>query len=209
MLHTQTVQPATLELLKRLLAIPELDGFALVGGTNLALQLGHRLSIDLDLFTNKPFSLASVKDAIHLHFPGAIQLDEMKQTLWYQIDGVKTDIVLHEYPYLQPIQNIADIRLLSMTDIIPMKLGAVSGRGAKKDFWDIAVLLDLFSIEQMLDFYKRKYTSDDLGFIIRSLVYFEDAELQSDPVSLNNVTWPDVKSKIAEAVKRYVKNNTK
>ena len=209
MLFTQTVSPATLELLKQLMAVRELNDFALVGGTNLSLRLGHRKSIDLDLFTNRPFNVMKVKQAIQDHFHDAIRLDEMKQTVWYQIDGVKTDIVLHEYPYLQPVQEIEGVRLASVADIIPMKLGAVSGRGAKKDFWDIAALLNSYSIEEMLDFYRSKYVSDDIGFVVRSLLYFDDAELQSDPVALDNVTWEDVKEKIEVAVKRYVRDNTK
>ncbi len=209
MLHTQTVAPATLELLVNLLAIPELSSFALVGGTNLALQLGHRISVDIDLFTNEPFKPEKVKQAIHDNFPGAVRLDEMKQTLWYQIDGVKTDLVLHEYPYLNPVIDVEGIRMLSMEDIIPMKLGAVSGRGAKKDFWDIAALLEHYSIVEMLDFYKRKYSSDDIGMVIRSLLYFDDAELQSDPVSLTKLSWKDVKEMIEIEVKKYVRNNIK
>jgi len=206
MLYTQTVAPATLELLKQLLAIPELNKFALVGGTNLALQLGHRISIDLDLFTNGPFDIVKVKQAIQDNFPDSVRLDEMKQTVWYQINGIKTDIVLHEYRYLQPVQEIDGIRLVSIEDIILMTLGAVSGRGAKKDFWDIAVLLNEYTISEMLDLYQRKYATDDIGLIIRSLLYFEDAELQSDPVSLIDVSWDEVKSKIDVAVKKYVKN---
>ncbi len=203
MLYTQTVSPLTLELLKQLMVIPELNDFVLVGGTNLSLQLGYRLSVDIDLFTNQPFNVLKVKEAISEHFDDAIRLDEMKHTLWYQIRGVKTDIILHEYAYLQPVREIDGIRLLSIPDIIPMKLGAVAGRGAKKDFWDIAELLNLYSIKEMLDFYKQKYTSDDISFVVRSLIYFDDADLQSDPVSLNNTKWNEVKKKIQSAVKKY------
>lgn len=204
MLHTQTVSPATLGLLKQLMVIPELDKFVLVGGTNLALQLGHRLSVDLDLFTNEPFNVAEVSEAINRNFSDALKLDEMKQTIWYQINGVKTDIVLHQYSYLEPIQVIHSVRLASKADIVAMKLGAASGRGAKKDFWDIAALLDIYTIKEMVDIYQRKYTTDDIGFIVRSLVYFEDAELQNDPVSLNNTTWKQVKDKIETSVKKYL-----
>ncbi len=185
MLYTQTVSPATLGLIKQLMAIPELNPFALVGGTNLSLQFGYRL------------------------FDDAIRLDETKQTIWYQINGVKTDIVLHEYPYLQPVLEIDGIRLLSIPDIIPMKLGAITGRGAKKDFWDIAELLDHYTIKEMIGLYKQKYTSDDIGFVVRSLIYFDDAELQSDPISLKNTRWPDVKKKIEIAVKKYLTEETK
>jgi len=204
MLHTQTVSPATLGLLKQLMVIPELDKFVLVGGTNLALQLGHRLSVDLDLFTNEPFNVAEVSEAINRNFSDALKLDEMKQTIWYQINGVKTDIVLHQYSYLKPIQVIHGVRLASKADIVAMKLGAASGRGAKKDFWDIAAFLDIYTIKEMVDIYQRKYTTDDIGFIVRSLVYFEDAELQNDPVSLNNTTWKQVKDKIETSVKKYL-----
>lgn len=190
------------------MAIPELSTFALVGGTNLSLQLGYRLSIDIDLFSNQPYNLQIVKEAISKHFNDAIRLDETKQTVWYQIRGVKTDIVLHEYPYLQPVLEIEGIRLLSIPDIIPMKLGAVAGRGAKKDFWDIAELLDRYTVREMIHFYKQKYTSDDIGFVVRSLIYFDDAELQMDPISLNNTKWIDVKKKIETAVKKYIDEET-
>jgi hypothetical protein len=73
------------------MVIPELATFALVGGTNLSLQLGHRLSVDIDLFTNRPFNMERVKQAIHQEFPRAARVDEMKQTIWYEINGVKTD----------------------------------------------------------------------------------------------------------------------
>ncbi len=204
MLHEETVSPATLELLKQLCAIPELSNFALVGGTNLALRFGHRISIDIDLFANEPFNKEKIRQVIHDTFPDSVLLDEMKQTLWYQVNGVKTDIVLHEYRYLQPVEEIAGIRLVSLPDIIPMKLGAVSGRGAMKDFWDIAELLKHFSIAEMIDFYRGKYVTDDIGLILKSLLYFEDAEIQNDPVSLNSFTWSQVKKDIDLAVKNYV-----
>lgn len=208
MLYTQTVTPATLELLMQLMGLPELNNLALVGGTNLSLRLGHRVSLDIDLFSNVQFDIRTIKDTIHAHFPSAIKLDEMKQTIWYNINGIKTDIVLHEYKYLQPVETIDGIRLVSVPDIIPMKLGAVSGRGAKKDFWDIAELLDLYSIKEMLQFYQMKYQSNDIGFVIRSLVYFDDAEIQNDPISLKKISWSDVKKKIEHAVKDYIKNQT-
>ena len=141
MLHTQTVAEPTLDLLRRLLAVPELANFALVGGTNLSLRLGHRTSIDLDLFTPEPFDLLSVQQAISKRFSQARELNARKQTLLYVIEGIKIDILLHEYTYLQPVDVIDGLRLASLPDVIGMKLGAVAGRGAKKDFWDVDALL--------------------------------------------------------------------
>lgn len=124
----------------------------------------------------------------------------------YRINGVKTDFILHQYPCLQPVETVDDVRLSAIDDIIPMKINAVCGRGAKKDFWDIAELLDHYGIDTMLALYRKKYNAAETGFIIRSLIYFEDAESQPDPFSLKQVTWNTVKLKIRTAVKKYVRN---
>jgi hypothetical protein len=189
------------------MAIPELAQFALVGGTNLSLRLGHRTSVDIDLFANTAFDVRAVTDTISTHFPAAIKMDEMKQSVWYSISNVKLDLILHAYAYLQPIDEVDGIRLVSVPDIIAMKLGAISGRGAKKDFWDIAALLKEYSLKEMLLFYRQKYVSDDIGFIVRSLTYFDDAEPQPDPISLADVTWEGVRNEISKAVKAYIAND--
>jgi len=205
MLHQNTVEPRTLGILNRLMQLPELEQFALVGGTNLALRLGHRLSVDLDIFTNEPFDLAAVWEATRQEFPKVIKLDERGQTLLANIEGVKIDLIKHAYPYLRPVEHIEGLRMLSIPDIIPMKLGALARRGGKKDFWDIACLLDYYSLAEMLDFFKQKYQNDDIGYIIMSLTYFDDAENQDDPIVSLKMTWQDVKKNVAAAVADYVK----
>lgn len=205
MLHQNTVEPGTLGTLKRLMQLPELKQFALVGGTNLALRLGHRASVDLDIFTNEPFDLPEAWDAVRREFPSVIKLDERGQTLLANIDGVKIDLIKHAYPYLLPVEEIEGIRMLSIPDIIPMKLGALARRGSKKDFWDIACLLDHYSLPEMLEFFKRKYQNDDIGYVVMSLTYFEDAENQDDPVVFQKMTWDDVKNKVRATVLDYMK----
>lgn len=204
MLHTETVAPATLEILTKFMSGPELAGFALVGGTNLSLRYGHRISDDLDLFTNSPFDIEKVERCIVDSYPRAVKTDVARQTLVFSVEGVKVDFILHDYGNLQAVDDIDGIRLLSVPDVVAMKLGAISGRGAKKDFWDVAELLNYYSIAQMIGFYKQKYSSDDIGFVIRSLAYFEDAEMQPDPVSLKDLSWIAVKEKIITAVKAFV-----
>ncbi len=184
--------------------MPELGRFALVGGTNLSLRFGHRISDDLDFFANARFDKEAVQKCILDNYPKAIKTDVSEQTLVFSIGGIKVDFILHDYPYLNLIEEIGGVRLISLADVVAMKLGAISGRGAKKDFWDIAELLNSFSIEQMLGYYMHKYGSDDIGFVVRSLVYFEDAEMQPDPVSLKKISWEQVKDKIVIAVKAYV-----
>ena len=204
MLHTETVAKPTLELLNRLLAIPELADFALVGGTNLSLRLGHRISIDLDLFTPESFDLLAVQEAIREQFSEAHELAARKQTLLFIIDGVKVDLIRHNYAHIEPVDLIDGIRLVSLPDVVAMKLGAVAGRGAKKDFWDIDTLLHRFTIDAMIAFYKQKYPQSNPGQVVRSLVYFDDANEQEDPIDLQSTTWRQVKQRISTAVQAYV-----
>ena len=204
MLYTQTVTGDTLELLKGLMALPELDSFVLVGGTNLSLRFGHRLSIDLDLFTNESFDTEGVYNAILERFPNTQLASRSQKMLFIYTNETKLDLVLLPYPYLEPIENFDGIRLASIPDIVAMKLNAIAGRGVKKDFWDVAELLDYYNIEQMIDFYKRKYRSHDIFHLIRSLIYFEDAEKQKDPDPLKRISWNQVKAKVEKAVKNYL-----
>jgi predicted nucleotidyltransferase component of viral defense system len=197
MLYLNTITPTTHQLLLKLMQIPELENFALVGGTNLSLRYGHRLSIDLDLFTNQPFDRDEVFSAVIRHLPQALKLDERRQTIWMIIDSIKVDIILHEYPYIEPVETLDGIRLVATEDIIPMKLEAMATRGVKKDFWDIAELLNHFSLSQ---------TNSDIGHIILSMTYFADAELQKeDPQDLKGVTWEAVKTKMKRTVSALVK----
>lgn len=94
--------------------------------------------------------------------------------------------------------------MLSIPDIIPMKLGAMARRGSKKDFWDIAYLLDHYTLSEMLDFFRRKYQNEDIGYIVMSLTYFNDAENQEDPIVYQITNWDNVKIKIREAVLTYL-----
>jgi hypothetical protein len=186
------------------MARPELARFALVGGTNLSLRLGHRKSIDLDLFTNVPFDPQALAATLPSIFPKTELVSMSNIMLFLYIEDVKTDMVSLSYPWLQPFDVEEEIRLASLPDIAAMKLSAIARRGVKKDFWDIAALLDHFSLDEMLGFYRRKYSSHDIFHLLRSLVYFTDAEAQKDPDLLNDVTWKQVRKKVEAAVQRYI-----
>jgi hypothetical protein len=204
MLQTQTVNGDTLGLLKSLMATPILQQFDLVGGTNLSLRLGHRLSIDLDLFTTQPFDVESLARKIITQFPNTIIASQSEAMLFLYINDVKIDMVVLPYPYIEPVDVIEGIRLVSIPDIVAMKLSAIARRGVKKDFWDIAELLDMYSLSEMIDFYKAKYQSNDIFHLVRALAYFEDAEKQKDPDPLKKITWKQVKTKVSQAVKKYL-----
>lgn len=186
--------------------MPELASFSLVGGTNLALRLGHHISVDIDLFTTAAFNLIEVKDVIAAAFPNAIELSARNQTLLYQINGVKTDLIRHQYPEISEPENFDGIRFASVPDVVAMKLGAVAGRGAKKDFRDVHTLLKYFSVKEMIDFYVLKYPLSDPAQVVRSLVYFEDADPQQDPIDLSNVTWLEIKASLRDHIRSYTRS---
>lgn len=209
MLFENTVAPATLGLLKELMEVEALKPFALVGGTNLSLRLGHRISEDLDIFSNEPYESDLIAMPLRELFPGNITIVEQRaHTLLAYINSVKVDIVLHRYPYLQPLEIFDGIRFVSIPDIVAMKLSAITRRAAKKDFFDIAELLDHYSLDEMLQFFQEKYSATDIGFVIRSLVYFEEAENSKDPIMLKKMSWREVKGKIEVAVQNYWRSNS-
>lgn len=204
MLHPATVDPSTLDILRSLLRLPALSSFALAGGTNLALRFGHRLSIDLDLFTDRSFSTEEIKVDIIELFSRTVVTDEAKNSVSLLVNDIKVDLLAHRYALLKPFDELETFRFWSIEDAVAMKLGAVSGRGAKKDFWDIAELLNHFTLPQMLHLFTQKYTNSDPGYVIRSLTYFDDADGQADPISLNSMTWPMVKQRISKAVQELL-----
>ena len=208
MLHLKTVEPNTFAVLKRLMAIPEMKDFHLVGGTALSLMYGHRMSIDLDLFSTAKFENQEIITALIREFGDRFVMDESKPFfgIFAYVGDVKIDIVRYPHPLIRPILTIKDIRLFSMEDIVAMKVQAVLGRAKKKDFWDIAELLKHFSVEDFIKFHKEKFSTQNLFITVpQAISYFADAEDSEDPVSLKGQTWSSVKTFIQKKISDYLK----
>lgn len=207
MLHTETVEPYTFSVLKKLMEIAELKGFSLVGGTALSLCYGHRRSVDLDLFSNNLFENTIIIDALKKEFKDEFVMEEKPPHfgIFFYVKDVKVDIVRHPHPLIRPELKINDIRMFSIEDIIAMKVQAILGRGKKKDFWDVAELLHHFSIKDFITFHKEKYASQNLLITVpQAITYFADAEESEDPISLKNQTWDSVKGYISAKVRAYL-----
>lgn len=204
MLQRHTIEPRTLGLLKAIMAIPALSGFHLAGGTALALQIGHRKSIDLDLFgarpTDKDEMVALLEALGDLHI-----LQHTRNILIFNINGVKVDFVNYKYPWLRDIKQEEGIRLVSLTDIGAMKLGAISGRGKKRDFTDLYFLLKQFTLPELLGFYREKYQDGNEFLVLRSLTYFDDAEEDKELELFEKAPWTEVKKTIEKEVKKILK----
>ena len=201
MLFLETLSPKTLELLRRIQSQTAFAETRLVGGAALALHLGHRTSIDLDLFGSwkpqPPLELALASCAEKVVREGG---EERLQ--FFTVDDVKIDCVSYPYPWLEPAVELAGIRLASLKDIAAMKIAAITNRGTKKDFVDIYFLLNVFSLRQILEFYSAKYADSNLFMVLRSLVYFEDAEELPMPKMLKAAEWGAVKERIKSEVQR-------
>ena len=152
MLHTATVEPVTLSVLKRVLQISELKNFSLVGGTALSLKYGHRKSIDLDFFSHEKFDIKIIQSALIKEFGNDFEFEQQNITwaIFCKIKGVKVDIVYYPHALISPIEVIENIKMYSNKDIAAMKINAILGRGAKKDFWDVAQLLNEFTKKGIL-----------------------------------------------------------
>ena len=208
MLQIKTVEPHTFSILEQMLQMPELVDFSLVGGTALSLLYGHRMSVDLDLFSDKPFENSNIIAAVKKKFKDKFVTEEkqVRFGIFGFIDDVKIDLVRHPHPLIRPLQTIDDIRMFSTEDIIAMKVQAILGRGKKKDFWDIAELLQHYTIPDFIQFHKEKYTTQNLLITVpQAITYFNDAEESEDPVSFKKQTWDKVKKFISSKVSDYLR----
>ncbi len=182
----------------------EFVNLRLVDGTALALQLGHRKSIDLDLFGKIEFESID-KSIVFSNFKQVVLLKKSKNINIYSINDIKIDFVNYSYPWLQPQLIMYGIRLAGFKDIAAMKLAAITGRGSRKDFIDIYFLLRKFNITEMLGFYKEKYFEGSEYLVLKSLTYFDDAEKEPDIEMLKNIPWSKIKSYILNSVNLYNK----
>lgn len=205
MLHTKTVGTDTLTLLKELMAMGILKDFNLAGGTALALQIGHRTSTDLDFFGKTDTDLSLIKTEISAGYDYKI-VQDTKNILIGFINGIKVDFVRYKYELLAPLVIEDNIRLLSVKDIACMKLAAITGRGKKRDFFDLFFILKQFSLSELLEMYETKYYDGSLQLVLKSITYFEDAEGDEDPFMFENLPWKEVKDSIETAFKNYYNN---
>ncbi|HEX2396157.1 MAG TPA: nucleotidyl transferase AbiEii/AbiGii toxin family protein [Bacteroidales bacterium] len=209
MLHTESVEDSTLELIMLLQDKEYLKGFYLVGGTAIALFIGHRKSVDIDLFSNFSFDETTLLENIHQDFNYQLSFTAAN-TLKGSIKRVKVDFLAHRYPYLNPPISMDGVDMLSLEDLIAMKLNAISTSGQRsKDFIDIYFLLEQYDIGQMLSFYQKKYGQQNDTFILKSLIYFDDVDLSDWPVLIVNsdLTWEAIKKELEIRVLEYARLN--
>jgi len=195
-LHEEVLAERTRAVFECLGGQAPLSAFYLAGGTAVALHLGHRISEDLDLFTERPWSFETIAPALAGCGPVVVDRQE-SGTLVGSVGGVR--VSLFHYPYVvieEPVPTRLGLPVASLTDLGCMKLVAVAQRGSRKDFVDLYYLGAAgYSIRELLALLPRKMPGVEFNpvHILRSLAYFEDAEAEPDPVMLVPHEWAKVR----------------
>jgi len=202
MLHFEVIDDVALGLLKAVAGTTVFADTRLVGGTALALQIGHRRSVDLDFFGRLNVSAMELERELRAH--GGVSVRGLSARIRsYTVAGVQLDFVDYPYPWLDAPVMSDGVRLASCRDIAAMKLAAITNRGTKKDFVDLDFLLDMFSFPEMLSFYSRKFADGGVFAVLKSLIYFDDADDDPMPFMLKPREWQDVRERIARAVSAH------
>ncbi|MBK7451841.1 MAG: nucleotidyl transferase AbiEii/AbiGii toxin family protein [Anaerolineales bacterium] len=171
--------------------------FYLAGGTALSLQIGHRLSVDLDFFSPTE-DIPSTREVIEKTLnPFQIMLtDSSWGNLVYIVNNVRVGFYGYGFPLIAPLIETENIRLASIEDVALMKFDALLGRASRKDFYDLYFICKYLSLRELLNKAPQKYPSvrDFEVQVVKRLVFFENAENETNPVLLNEIDWQSVKN---------------
>lgn len=179
----------------------------LAGGTALALQIGHRLSFDLDFFTPREFDEKMLVQRIKKHIPGF----QLEQTTWQTVIGyignIRFSLFFYDYPLLYMLHKFLEVDIADIKDIAPMKIAAISDRGRKRDFIDLYFIVEMkkvLSLLEILHLYDQKFKilKQNKIHILKSLCYFEDAEKDQMPQMIEEVEWQEVKRFFEKEIKK-------
>jgi len=212
-LYWNTVDESLKKVLKQLMQTPEFNPFILVGGTALSLQLGHRVSVDIDLFTDADYQSIDFNNIDnylknHFNYYDATQLTQIGMGKSYFIGNSKQNAVKLDLYYtdkfIQKSLVIDNVRIAHIKDIIAMKLDVVQRGGRKKDFWDIHELINQYSLQEMLNLHKIRYPyTHDRELIVSNLLNCNLARNDFDPICLKNKIWDFIVLDIIDFVEAY------
>lgn len=196
-MHPEILTTAQLAVLEGLKSVPAVGEFYLAGGTALALRHGHRRSIDFDFFRRTEFDVQQLALALEREFTDFERLPAGAQTVHVRLSQVATSFFHYPYPQLEEVEPTSwGFGLASDADIAAMKIEAISGRGARKDFVDLRVLSRQgLSVDEVFDLFERKYGTgrSDRYHRLRALAYFDDAEQEPMPDMLIPFDWAEAK----------------
>lgn len=204
---SRVLNPAGQATLERLGPSGAGNGFYLAGGTALALRVGHRISIDFDLFSaDNPLQQRerdSILEQLGLAFDGVRIIEARDGALIARCDGIDVSFFAYRYDLLEPTDSAFGLQLASLADIAAMKISAIIGRGSRKDFVDLHVLMQHATLDTWITAAERKFPAvDELrAMSLRALVYFDDAEPEPMPRMNIDLDWQAVKAGLRKEVR--------
>ena len=203
-LHWHTVTPILKAGLTKLMSVPMFSPFRLVGGTSLSLQLGHRASVDIDLFTDATYNSVNfyaIDTALKNIFP-YVYPPRLPKTIGMGLsyivgntshDSFKLDMYYTD-SFIYDMLQVENIRMASIKEVAAMKIDVVQRMGRKKDFWDIHELCDTYTIEDMISFHQARYPyTHERETILKNLIDFSAADNDFDPICLRGKKWELIK----------------
>ena len=214
-----TVNPLLLSVLTDIMSENLFDDFILVGGTSLSFRLGHRMSIDIDMFTDKEYGSIDYdkienylkKKYSYTHRPDTGNIVSMGRSFYVgetAKESVKVDLFYTD-AFIRPYNLIGNIRLASLDDIVAMKVDVIQRKGRKKDFWDLHELLDRYTIEKMIALHEERYPyTHERGAIIENFTNFDRADDDFDPICFRGKFWESIKDDFYDEISRVIENHT-
>lgn len=217
MLYYKTVNNLLKEGLLQLMAAKEFENFRLVGGTSLSLQIGHRESIDIDLFSDAEYGeidFDAIENYLQTNFKYIDHLSNIipgigkSYLIGKDIDNALKLDIFYTDKFIQPIYLEDTIRMATIEEIIAMKLDVVQRGGRKKDFWDLHELFENYSLSQMLDLHEQRYPyTHDRDLIIQNFTDFSIADDEFNPICFKGKYWEFIKEDIEEIIVKFKSNN--
>lgn len=207
-MHRECFSEKGWEVFNALRELVEMLDATLAGGTALALQLGHRISYDLDFFTQKDFSVDSAIAAIRKTALPFRVTSEGDGTLNAEVDGIKVSFLRFDHPFLEKPRILDGIPIAGVFDIAAMKVIAISQRGLKRDFVDLYFILQEKPFHRTAEHMVKRFGPERVPplHIGKSLVYFVDADGNPEPSYIKGraIKWEDVKKFFLQHVKQFV-----
>lgn len=204
MLHLETVSPPLLKIIRAVSSDPFFQDFRLVGGTALSLILGHRISVDADFFSENPFDNRMAETALNRLLPGFVVMKESPHGFAGVYERVKLDLYTWNVSFLLPPIELEGMRLAALPDIAALKLDAIVNRKEEKDFRDIHALLSVYSISELLTFYRERIPHRDLRLVIDHLAAAPAADRQQPVMLLRQIDYSEVSDDILEAIRHHL-----
>ncbi|MFN3414246.1 MAG: nucleotidyl transferase AbiEii/AbiGii toxin family protein [Thermoanaerobaculum sp.] len=205
--HWHVVSPAVKGAYRGISAALAGTDFYLAGGTAVALRLGHRRSDDLDFFSCGFREVNELQARLVEVFPDLVVTYVAPRTLYGLANGVQVSFFGYGYPVLTPPDELSPglLPVAGIPDLTAMKLAAIASRGSRKDFVDLWFLLQQgITLEQSLDWFKKKYPIADIGHVIRSFFYFDEADEEPSPCMVRPVSWAEIKAFLLREAERLL-----